>query len=106
MLGSRRRPEQLFAFGLGPCELSSYAADVASTCSEPRCGTLGCRVRAGARDPQKAQGFLQTALQYGLISPAAAKRLTLVPVDLTDVASIAPAIGNAGKVCAVHSGLY
>ena len=59
--------------------------------------TLECRVRAGVRDPQKAQGFLKTAVEYGLIAPDAAKRLTLVPVDLTDPDSIPPAIGNAGK---------
>jgi len=61
-------------------------------------GLLGCRVRAGVRDTEKAQGFLQTAKEYGIISPDAAKRLTLVPVDLTDIDTIAPAIGNAGKV--------
>jgi len=61
-------------------------------------GLLGRRVRAGVRDTEKAQGFLQTAKEYGIISPDAAKRLTLVPVDLTDIDTIAPAIGNAGKV--------
>ena len=66
-------------------------------------GRLCCRVRAGVRDPEKARGFLQTAKEYGIISPDAAKRLTLVPVDLTDVDTIASAIGNAGKVRDMHS---
>lgn len=57
-----------------------------------------CRVRAGVRNVEKAEGYLKTALEYGIIPADAAKRLTVVPVDLTDVDTLTGAIGNAGKV--------
>lgn len=73
-------------------------------------GRLGCRVvleilrnkklkvRAGARNPQEARELVKTATEYGLLSAEQARRLTVVPVDLEDEDSIAPAVGNAGKV--------
>lgn len=64
-----------------------------------------CRVRAGVRNMEKAEAYLQTALEYGIIPADAAKRLTLVAVDLTDVDTLTGAIGNAGKV-STQLGLY
>ncbi|KAL3145400.1 hypothetical protein ABBQ38_001647 [Trebouxia sp. C0009 RCD-2024] len=73
-------------------------------------GRLGCRVvreilgnkklkvRAGARNPQEARDLVKTATEYGLLTAEQARRLTVVPVDLEDEDSIAPALGNAGKV--------
>ncbi|KAL3145005.1 hypothetical protein ABBQ32_003507 [Trebouxia sp. C0010 RCD-2024] len=73
-------------------------------------GRLGCRVvreilgnkklkvRAGARNPQEARDLVKTATEYGLLTAEQARRLTVVPVDLEDEDSIAPAVGNAGKV--------
>ena len=51
------------------------------------------KVRAG-----KANEFAETAKSYGMLTPAQAKRLTVVPVDLEDEGTIAAAIGNAGRV--------
>ena len=50
------------------------------------------------RNVEKAEGYLKSALEYGIVPADAAKRLTLVPVDLTDVDTLTGAIGNAGKV--------
>ncbi len=73
-------------------------------------GRLGCRVvlellrnkklkvRAGARNPEEARSLVKTATDYGILSGDAARRLTVVPVDLEDEDSIAPAVGNAGRV--------
>ena len=73
-------------------------------------GRLGCRVvlealrnkklkeRASARNPQEARELVRTATEYGLLTAEQARRLTVVPVDLEDEDSIAPALGNAGKV--------
>ena len=74
-------------------------------------GRLGCRVvlellrnkkikvRAAARNPDKARQLVKTATEYGILPADAARRITVVPVDLEDADSIAPALGNAGKVC-------
>ena len=73
-------------------------------------GRLGCRVvlellrnkklkvRAGARNPEEARNLVKTATDYGILTGDAARRLTVVPVDLEDEDSIAPAVGNAGRV--------
>lgn len=73
-------------------------------------GRLGCRVvlellrnkklkvRAAARNPEEARKLVQTATDYGILPADAARRITVVPVDLEDADSIAPALGNAGKV--------
>ena len=73
-------------------------------------GRLGCRVvlellrnkklkvRAGARDPEEGRTLVKAATDFGILSPDAARRLTVVPVDLEDEDSIAPALGNAGRV--------
>ena len=65
----------------------------------PRYRLLVCvRVRAGARNVEKARVYLQTAVDYGLISSEAARRLQVVELDLTQPGTIAPAIGTAAKV--------
>ena len=73
-------------------------------------GRLGCRVvlellrnkklkvRAGARNPEEARTLVKAATDYGLLTGEQARRLTVVPVDLEDEDSIAPAVGNAGRV--------
>ncbi|KAK9817799.1 hypothetical protein WJX72_002337 [[Myrmecia] bisecta] len=58
----------------------------------------GLRVRAGARNVEQARNFVATAATYGLLSPDAVRRLEVVSVDLEKQETIAPAIGNAGKV--------
>lgn len=79
-------------------------------------GRLGCRVvlellrnkklkvRAAARNPDEARQLVKTATEYGILPADAARRITVVPVDLEDADSIAPALGNAGKVplCPCH----
>jgi len=73
-------------------------------------GRLGCRVvlellrnkklkvRAGARNPEEGRALVKAATDYGILTADAARRLTVVPVDLEDEDSIAPAVGNAGRV--------
>lgn len=56
------------------------------------------KVRAAARNPDEARQLVKTATEYGILPADAAKRITVVPVDLEDADSIAPALGNAGKV--------
>ncbi len=56
------------------------------------------RVRAGVRDTEKAAEYIRTAVSYGLLPTDAARRVALVPLDLTDPDTIVPAIGNAAKV--------
>lgn len=56
------------------------------------------RVRAGVRNPEKAAEYLRTAVAYGLLPSDAARRVTLVSVDLTKPDTIPTAIGNASKV--------
>lgn len=56
------------------------------------------KVRAGARNPEEARALVKAAAEYGILTGDAARRLTVVPVDLEDEDSIAPAVGNAGKV--------
>lgn len=58
----------------------------------------GFNVRAGARNTERAQGFLNTASAYGIIPSNAARKVKIVPVDITDQDSVVSAIGNAGKV--------
>ena len=77
-------------------------------------GRLGCRVvlellrnkklkvRAGARNPEEARNLVKAATDYGLLTGEQARRLTVVPVDLEDEDSIAPAVGNAGRV-SIHA---
>ena len=54
-------------------------------------------MRAGARDVAKAQNYVASAREFGLLAGDAARRLEVVLVDLTDESSIAAAIGSAGK---------
>ena len=62
------------------------------------------KIRAAARDPEEARQLVRTATEYGILPADAARRITVVPVDLEDIESIAPAIGNAGKVsCSRHA---
>ena len=56
------------------------------------------RVRAGVRNPETAGEFLQAAVAYGLLPADAARRVQLVPVDITQPDTLPSAIGNAGKV--------
>lgn len=63
----------------------------------PKKLTLPCNP-TGARNTFKANEFAETAKSYGMLTPAQAKRLTVVPVDLEDEGTIAAAIGNAGRV--------
>lgn len=58
----------------------------------------GFKVRAGARNTQKAQDYVDYATSLGLLSGDAAKRLQIVPVDLEDPGSISAALGNATRV--------
>lgn len=78
-------------------------------------GRLGCRVvlellrnkklrvRAGARNPQEGRALVKAATDYGILTAEQARRLTVVPVDLEDEDSIAPAVGNAGRVSLVDN---
>lgn len=58
----------------------------------------GFKVRAGARNTDKAQGYAKLAEEFGIVSSDAVKRLQIVPVDLEETETIISAIGNAGKV--------
>lgn len=62
----------------------------------------GFKVRAGARDPAKAQEYAALAGDLGILPADAVKRLQIVTVDLEDEETIGPAIGNAGKVFLWH----
>lgn len=57
------------------------------------------QVRAGARDVEKARAYVETALSCGLLPADARRRLEIVPLDIRNPVSIAPALGLAGKVC-------
>lgn len=59
----------------------------------------GFKVRAGARNTDKAQKYANVAGDLGLLPSDALKRLQIVPVDLEDPSSISAAIGNATRVC-------
>ena len=90
-----------------PCLLQVFVAGAT--------GRLGCRVvlellrnkklkvRAGARDPEEARRLVKAATDYGILPADAARRLTVVPVDLEDEDSIAPAVGSAGRVGPLRS---
>lgn len=56
------------------------------------------RVRAGARDTARAQAFLETAVALGAVPADAARRVSIVEVDLTEPAAIRAALGGASKV--------
>ena len=58
----------------------------------------GFKVRAGARNTERAREYAELAVSLGLLSPDAAKRLQVVTVDLEEEDTILAAIGNAGKV--------
>lgn len=61
----------------------------------------GFSVRAGTRDTDKAAEWKALATQYGIITAEQAKKLAIVPFDLTDEDSLQPALGNASRVCDV-----
>ena len=61
----------------------------------------GFKVRAGARNVEKAQEYVRAATALGVLSGAAASKLEIVEVDITQEDSILDAIGNAGKVGAM-----
>jgi len=56
------------------------------------------RVRAGARDPARAQAMLASAAGLGLLPANAARRVSVVAVDLTDAGAIGAALGGASRV--------
>jgi uncharacterized protein YbjT (DUF2867 family) len=56
------------------------------------------RVRAGARDPARAQAMLASAAGLGLLPADAARRVSVVAVDLTDAGAIGAALGGASRV--------
>ena len=58
----------------------------------------GFKVRAGARNLDKAQNYANLAEEFGIVGSDAIKRLQIVPVDLEDTSTIVSAIGNAGRV--------
>ena len=58
----------------------------------------GFKVRAGARNTDKAQSYAKLAEELGIVDSDAIKRLQIVPVDLEDTSTIVRAIGNAGRV--------
>lgn len=74
----------------------------ASNCRELL--SAGFAVRAGVRDLEKAEGYLDVAATYGLLSPDQLKRVALVPFDLKDPSTFEAALGNANKVgaCLQH----
>jgi uncharacterized protein YbjT (DUF2867 family) len=58
----------------------------------------GFNVRAGVRREEEAGKWLNLAESLGLFTAEERSRVQLVPFDLTDTASLIPAIGNATKV--------
>lgn len=62
----------------------------------------GFKVRAGARNVDKAQQYSSLAEDFGILNSDALKRLQIVPVDLEQTDTIVSAIGNAGKVISIH----
>lgn len=56
------------------------------------------QVRAGARDAARAQAFLETAVTLGVLPADAARRVSIVEVDLTEPDAIRAALGGASKV--------
>lgn len=63
----------------------------------------GFKVRAGARNLDKAQSYANLAEEFGIVGSDAIKRLQIVPVDLEDTSTIVAAIGNAGRVSFAHA---
>ncbi len=59
----------------------------------------GFSVRAGVRSADKAAEWKSLATQYGIITTEQARKLAIVEFDLTEPDSIAPALGNASRVC-------
>lgn len=58
----------------------------------------GFKVRAGARNTEKAQQYSKLAEDFGIVGSDALKRLQIVQVDLEDTSTIINAIGPAAKV--------
>lgn len=58
----------------------------------------GFSVRAGTTNPDKAAEWKALATQYGIVTAEQAKKLSIVPFDLTDPDSLQPALGNASRV--------
>ncbi len=54
-------------------------------------------MRVGVRNVEKAQGYLDTAIAYGLLPRGAERRVQIVEYDITEPDTIPPAIGNAAK---------
>ena len=63
----------------------------------------GFKVRAGARNLDKAQSYANLAEEFGIVGSDAIKRLQIVPVDLEDTSTIVNAIGNAGRVSETYA---
>ena len=59
------------------------------------------KVRAAARDTARGQAFLDTAVGIGALPGDAARRVSVVEVDLTNADDIRAAIGGASKVLSV-----
>jgi uncharacterized protein YbjT (DUF2867 family) len=62
----------------------------------------GFKVRAGARNTDKAQEYAELAVKLGVLSKDVIKRLQIVVVDLEETDTIVAAIGNAGKVRTIN----
>lgn len=88
-LGDRRQPASAVG-NRGPLKTASQQWAV-------------CRVRAGVRDVETAQGYVDTAIAYGLLPRDASRRISLVECDVSDPDTLVPAIGNAAKVGAILS---
>ncbi len=55
-------------------------------------------MRAGVRNVEVAQSYIDTAVAYGLLPRDAARKIQLVQCDVTDPDSLPAAIGAAAKV--------
>ena len=60
------------------------------------------KVRAAARNTARGQAFLDTAVGIGALPADAARRVSVVEVDLTNADDIRAAIGGASKVGSAH----
>lgn len=58
----------------------------------------GFNVRAGTRNVDRAQSYVDTAAAFGILPQNASQKIKIIPMDLQDEQSVAAAIGNAGKV--------
>lgn len=100
-------------FGTKKSGGTKSSADVATVLVAGATGRLGARVvrellargfrvRAGVRNPEKAEQLESLAPSFGPLTQQEASRLTIVYLDLEDPDTILPALGRASSVvCAV-----